>query len=191
MNLILKLISPILLGFAVNCFAIQTPPTLSNVLQIQQIKQKDKNNQDITFELRSTTQLPEMTYRYLENAFTSFYKKLTFNTAITDSTFKDNFYSEIYSLPLIASNERGIQMEVFGHFTDAADQYLNNMSADNALHEHIVNSAQSRGYNTDLSLGAGFSFKTSQSSKIKVILSNKELPCYGNSTAIVGFEKDF
>ena len=191
MNFILKLTSPILLGFAVNCFAIQTPQILANVSQAQQTIQKAKNNQDSAFKLSSATQLPDMTYRYLEDAFTSFYKKLTFNTAITDSTFEDNFYSEIYSLPLIASNERGIQMEVFGHFTDSSDQYLNNMSVDNALHEHIVNSEQSRNDNADLSLGAGFSFNTSQSSKIKIILSNKELPCYGNSTAIVGFEKNF
>lgn len=178
----LKLTAFIVFFITANCFAAQSP---SNVFQEQ------KDDQSFTSDLRSVAQIPEATYRRLEGIFSSFYKKLSFNTSITDSTFEDNLNSELIALPLIATNEQGLQMELFGNFTDPSRQYLSNVSADNALHDYIAHSEQIDIYESDLSLGAGISFNTGQSSKIKFIISNNEMPGYGNSTALLGIETRF
>lgn len=189
--MILKLSTFIIFFITASCFAAQAP---SNALQIQYQKTVElerQNNQSSTFELHSVSQIPEVTYRYLENIFASFYNKLSFNTAIADSTFDDNLHSELISVPLIATNKQGLQMEVFGNFSDLSKQYLSNLSADHPLHAYIANSEQIDFYNSNLSLGAGISFNTSQASKIKFIISNNEMPGYGNSKALLGFETQF
>ena len=82
-------------------------------------------------------------------------------------------------------------MELFGNFSDLSKQYLSNLSADHALHDYITNTEQLDIHDSSLSLGAGISFNTSQSSKIKFIISNREMPGYGDSKALIGFEKRF
>ena len=189
MRIMLKLSTFIVFFSTVNCFAVQSP---SNELQDQKrVGLEYKDEQSLASELRSVTQIPEATYRHLEDVFSSFYKKLTFNTSITDSTFEDNLNSELIAVPLIATNEQGLQMELFGNFTDPSRQYLSNISADNALHDYIAHSELSDIYESDLSLGAGISINTGQSSKIKFIISNHEMPGYGNSTALLGIETRF
>ncbi len=177
---------------ATDCFAV---PSLSSSTITAQDKKRaqlqSQKQQAYNARLTSAGQIPEVTYRYLENVFSSFYKKLTFNTAIADSTFKNNLNSELISVPLIATNKQGLQMELFGNFSDPTRQYLTNLSADHALHDYIANSEQIDFYNSDLSLGAGISFNTGQSSKIKVIISNNEMPGYGSSKALLGFETRF
>ena len=185
----LKLSTFIVFFITANCFAVQSP---SNELQDQKrVELEYKDDQSFTSELRSVALIPEVTYRYLEDVFSSFYNKLTFNTSITDSTFEDSLNSELIAVPLIATNEQGLQMELFGNFTDPSRQYLSNISADNALHDYIANSEQFDIYESDVSLGAGVSFNTGQSSKIKFIISNNKMPGYGNSTALLGFETRF
>ena len=191
METILKLLTFIIFFFTAHCFAAQAP---ANALQIQSQKKVESEFQDepsFLSDLHLVSQLPETTYRYLENIFASFYKKLSFSTVIVDSTFEDNLNSELISVPLIATNKQGVHIELFGNFSDPARQYLSNLSADHALHDYIANSEQIDFSNSTLSLGAGISFNTGQSSKIKIIISNNEMPGYGNSTTLVGFETRF
>lgn len=187
----LKLIPFIIIFIAGNCFAVQTP---SNALQVQYqktVELENNNSRDFNFELRSVSQIPKTTFRYLDNIFSSFYKKLTFNTSIIESTFDDTSLCELFSVPLIAPNEQGLQMEVFANFSDLSKQYLSNLSADHALHDYIAHSEQVDFQNSNVSLGAGFSLNTSQFSKIKFIISNNEMPGYGNSKILLGFERSF
>ena len=131
----LKLITFIIFFITANCFAVQTP---SNALQVQyqkRVELENNDSHDFKFDLRSVSQIPEATYRYLDDIFASFYNKLTFNTPITDSTFNDNSHYELISVPLIATNEQGLQMEVFGNFSNLSTQYLSNLSADHALYD--------------------------------------------------------
>ncbi len=192
MNIKLKSGAFLVFFITTNCFAV--PSLSSNPIPVQDSKRaqlQNKKQQAYNPGLTSAGRIPEVTYRYLENVFSSFYKKLTFNTAITDSTFKDSLNSELISVPLIATNKQGLQMELFGNFSNPDRQYLTNLSADHALHDYIANSEQIDFYNSDLSIGAGISFNAGQSSKIKVIISNNEMPGYGHSKALLGFETRF
>lgn len=182
MKNMLKLSTFIVFFITANCFAAQSP---FNAFQAQ------KERQSFASDLRSVAQIPEVTYHRLEGIFSSFYNKLTFNTSITDSTFEDNLNSELIAIPLIATNKQGLQMELFGNFTDPSRQYLSNMSANNALYDYIAHSERIDIYESDLSVGAGVSFNTGQTSKIKFIISNNEMPGYGNSTALLGIETRF
>ena len=94
-------------------------------------------------------------------------------------------------MPLIAANPQGVHFEVFGNFSDSDTQYLTNLSSDQAIYEHMANTSQFNMYDSDLSVGAGLSFKTGKSSKIKIILSDGHMPGYGNSNALLGFETKF
>ena len=191
METILKLLTFIIVFFTANCFAAPAP---ADTLQAQVQKKVELEQQDdpsFLSDLRLVSQLPEATYHYLENVFASFYKKLSFSTVIINSTFEDSLNSELISVPLIATNKQGLHMELFGNFSDPSTQYLSNLSADHALHDYIANSEQIDFSNSTLSLGAGISFNTGQSSKIKLIISNNEMPGYGNSTTLVGFETSF
>lgn len=192
MNIKVKLGTFLVFFITTSCFAAPSLSSRTMLVQDQKRAQLQSNKkQAYNAGLTSAAQIPEVTYRYLENVFSSFYKKLSFNTAIADSTFKNNLNSELISVPLIATNKQGLQMELFGNFSDPARQYLSNLSADNALHDYIANSEQIDFYHSDLSLGAGISFNTGQSSKIKVIISNSEMPGYGHSKALLGFETRF
>jgi len=136
-------------------------------------------------------QIPEATYQYLNSAFSRFYRTVTFNTSIKDSTFiKSNQY-EIISIPFIAANSQYFQFEIFGKLTDAEYSIRSEMTKNNVLYQYNENSDVLDVYNSTLALGAGFSFRTSPFSKIKVLLSNESLPGYGNSQALIGFESQF
>lgn len=177
------ILSPIL------CSAVEVP---RNSLQVEYNKNKLPTHDDgnlLSFD--TVYQIPSKTYHYLDTVFTSFYNKVTFNTAIADSTFETNPYYELVSIPLIAENVQGLQLELFGNFSDPASKRLSNLSKDQALSNYYSNTEQLNIYNSELSVGAGIRFNTSKNSKIKVIISNNEMPGYGNSNALLGFETSF
>lgn len=141
--------------------------------------------------LEGVYQIPSKTYLYLDNVFTSFYKKITFKTDIAKSTFQNNAHYELISIPLIAENEKGLQFEVFGNFTDPTTNRFSNLSEDQALSTYYSNTSKLDIYQSQLSVGAGVSFNTTKNSKIKVLISNNDMPGYGKSKALLGFETSF
>lgn len=141
--------------------------------------------------LKSVYQIPSITYHYLDSVFTSFYKKVTFNTEISQSTFQNNAHYELIAIPLIAENDKGLKFELFGNFTNPVNVRLSNLSNDQTLSIYYSNTEQLDIYQSELSLGAGFSFKAGKESKIKLLISNNEMPGYGKSRALVGFETSF
>jgi len=173
------------------CFAEQHP---SNALQVQyqkSIKQNTETSNLFDLNLRSVYQIPETTYQYLNSVFTSFYQKLTFTTSIANSTFAKSSHYELVAIPFIPTNKKGFQLEVFGNFSDHFSQYLSNFSSDHLLYDYQSNSQELDITNCDLSLGAGISFNTSPRSKVKIIISNNDIPGYGTSKALLGFETQF
>lgn len=163
--------------------------TATNNLQIEYQKIKQQPNTLLSF--NTVYQIPSHTYHYLDEVFTSFYNKITFNTAITDSTFENNAHYELIAIPLIAENEQGLQIEIFGNFTDPATQRFSNVSSDQAMSNYYSNTELLDIYESSLSIGAGISFKASDATKVKVIISNSAMPGYGSSNALLGFETSF
>lgn len=135
--------------------------------------------------------ISEATYHYLDSAFNGFYQRITFDTSIKDSTFKKSKQYEIISVPFISNNSQLVQFEIFGKFSDHSNDNHRDMSPGRTLYEYIENSEALDIYNSELSLGAGISFQTSPYSKIKVLISNRNLPGYGASQALIGFESRF
>jgi len=183
--------------FSAYCFADQLP---TNSLQQQYQYQNQNQNQKIIkqqkqnstpFYLNPVFQIPEATYQYLDAAFTSFYQKLSFNTSIAKSTFKKNAYYQVIAIPIIPASVGGFQLEFIGHFSDPASRYLSNLSADHLLYNYRTNSEEFNLYSSVLALGAGIGFNTSSNSKIKIVISNNDIPGYGTSKALVGFEFQF
>ncbi len=161
----------------------------SNSLQIE----FHKSNEQATNLLSMDTlyQIPINTYSYLDDVFTSFYNKVSFKSTITDSVLEANAHYELISIPLIAETAKGLQVEIFGNFSDPMTQRLSNNSVDQALSNHYSNTEMLNIYNSQLSVGAGFSFYTEYGDKIKIIISNSKIPGFGNSTALLGFETTF
>lgn len=178
------------------CFADKIPTYLLQVQYQKSIKQNST-----PFYLNPVFQIPEATFQYLDAVFTSFYQKLSFNTSIAkrtfnntsiaNSTFKKNAYYQVVAIPIIPTNIEGFQLEFFGNFSDPDSQYLSNLSADHLLYNYRTNSEEFDLYNSVLALGAGISFNTSLNSKIKIVISNNDIPGYGMSKALVGFESQF
>ena len=139
----------------------------------------------------SVYQIPEATYQYLNSAFSQFYRTVTFTTSIKDSTFAKSNQYEIISIPFIAANSNAVQFEVFGKLSDPDYNVRSEMTKNNVLYQYNENSDVLDIYNSTLSLGAGISYRTSPLSKIKVLFSNQNLPGYGNSQALIGFESQF
>lgn len=135
--------------------------------------------------------ISEATYHFLDSTFNNFYQRLSFDTSIKNSTFKKSNQYEIISIPFIANNSQFIQFEVFGKLSDPKNDNLRDMTRDNVLYEYTENSEVLDVYNSELALGAGISFQTSPFSKIKVLISKKNLPGYGTSQALIGFESSF
>ena len=94
---------------ATPCFAVQPSPDIFKSEYQESLKVP---TQEPKFEASAVTKIPQATYNYLENVFSSFYSKVSFNTEITNSTFKDGLQSDVFSLPLIANNSRGIRLEL-------------------------------------------------------------------------------
>ncbi|PKF60654.1 hypothetical protein CW745_14075 [Psychromonas sp. psych-6C06] len=171
------------------CLANDVP---SNSLQVE--FQKKSLKQEEQYDLLSLTtvyQVPVATYQYLDEVLTSFYNTITFTTSITDSTFKTNSHYELVAIPLVAENNQGVNIELFGNFSDPSTKRLSNYSSDQVLYNYLSNTEQMNIYSSSLSVGAGISFNTSNTSKIKIIISNSEIPGYGNSNALLGFESKF
>jgi hypothetical protein len=183
-----KIICSTMLFSATYCFAVPSSP---DIFESKYQQSFSVPTQEPKFEINTVTKIPKATYNYLENVFSSFYNKVAFNTEITSSTFKDGLQSDVFSLPLIANNSKGIKLELFGNFCDLSKQYLSNLSTDHALYNSLANSQQTDLLNDDIALGAGVSFNTGKSSKIKIIMSNNDMPGYGNSRTLVGFETSF
>lgn len=95
------------------------------------------------------------------------------------------------AIPLIPTNLGGFQLEFLGAFSNPGSQYLSNFSTDHLLYNYQSNSEEFDLYNSVLALGAAISFNTSSSSKIKIVISNNDIPSYGTSKALVGFESQF
>ncbi|MFT6924890.1 MAG: hypothetical protein ACJAZP_000460 [Psychromonas sp.] len=171
------------------CFADMVPTNALQMQYQQNFKQTKQNPSE--FYLNPVFQIPEATYKYLDSVFSSFYQRLSFNTSIANSTFKKNAYSQLVAIPIIPTNEDGFQLEFFGNFSNPSSQYLSNLSADHLLYNYRNNSEVFDIYNSDLALGAGISFNTGSDSKIKIVFSNNEIPGYGTSKALVGFESRF
>jgi hypothetical protein len=161
----------------------------SNSLQVEYIK-SHQQKWDI-LNLNAIYQIPSTTYQYLDDVFTSFYNTITFKTTIADSTFKNNAHYELVSIPLIAENTEGVHIELFGNFSDPSTQILSNFSTDQALYQYYSNTELLDIYDRSLSVGAGISFNASKETTIKVIISNKNMPGYGSSNALLGFETSF
>lgn len=163
----------------------------SNRLQAEYKKQQQVSPEIDILSLDAVYHIPKATYQYLDDVFTSFYKKVTFQTTITDSTFIQNSHYEVVSIPLINDVGQGLQVELFGNFSDSSKNHLSNVSSDQALYNYYSKTQGLDIYNSELAIGAGFSFSTSENSKIKVIISNRDMPGYGNSNALLGFETNF
>jgi len=161
----------------------------SNSLQVEYIKSNEQKWDLLN--LNTVYQIPSVTYQYLDDVFTSFYNTITFKTTITDSTFENNAHYELVSIPLIAENKQGVHIELFGNFSDPSTQRLSNFSTDQALYHYYSNTELLDIYDSSLSVGAGISFNTSKETKIKVIISNNNMPGYGSSNALLGFETSF
>ncbi|MGB5446552.1 MAG: hypothetical protein WBM99_13725 [Psychromonas sp.] len=174
---------------SISCFADTVPDYLLQAPYNDNVEQRNGNKFALDFS--SAYIIPESTYRYLDSVFSNFYQKLSFNTSIANSTFTKNTHYELFAIPIIPSNKEGLQLELFGHFTDNYSQYLSNFSSDNTLYNYRANSENFDIYNSELSFGAGFSFNTSASSKFKIIVSNTTIPGYGTSIALFGFETRF
>ncbi|HEY5716226.1 MAG TPA: hypothetical protein VIS54_07405 [Psychromonas sp.] len=173
------------------CWAEKSP---SNALQAQykkSVEQKVVNENRFDLNFSSAYQIPEITYQYLDAVFSDFYQKLSFSTSIANSTFEKNAHYELIAIPVIPTNKEGFQLELFGNFSDHFSQYLSNYSADHLLYNYRANSEEFSIYNSELSLGAGVSFKTSPQSKVKIVISNNNIPGYGTSSALFGFEMQF
>lgn len=171
------------------CWADNVP---SNSLQVEYQKNNQQQIQDSSLlSLETVYQIPTSTYSYLDDVFTSFYNTVTFNTSITDKTFVTNSHYELVSIPLIAENQQGVQLELFGNFSDPATQQLSNVSKDQTLSNYYSHTQDLDIYGSDFSIGAGFSFNTSEDSKIKIIISNNDMPGHGSSNALLGFETNF
>ena len=185
----LKTIVVMALFPSILCIAAEVP---SNSLQVEYKKNSEKQTLETNLLSFDTVYLiPSNTYNYLDEVFTSFYKKISFNCPITESTFKNNSHYELVSIPLIAENEQGIRIELFGNFSDPATQGLSNVSEDQTLSNYYSNTELLNIDNSELSVGAGFRFNTSSQSKVKVIISNNNMPGYGNSNVLLGFETSF
>lgn len=167
--------------------AIEEVP--SNSLQVEYKKVNEQSSDLLS--LNTVYQIPSTTYKYLDEVFTSFYNTITFKTSITDSTFKNNAHYELVAIPLIAENQQGVNIELFGNFSDSSTQRFSNFSADQALYHYYSNTELLDIYESSLSIGAGISFKASEATKIKVIISNSNMPGYGSSNALLGFETSF
>lgn len=168
------------------CFAVEVP---SNTLQVEY--QNNNTEQTSLLSFDTVYQIPSTTYNYLDDIFTSFYHKLTFNTSISDSTFEENSHYELLAIPLITENDKGFQLELFGNFSDIPTKHFSNMSSDQALSNYYSNTKLLDIYESEFSVGAGISFNTGDNSKIKVIISNNDIPGYGSSNALFGFETSF
>lgn len=183
----------VITSIALSAFALSASANVpSNSLQVEYTKKSLQQSEDTRlFDMDSFYHIPIATYHCLDNIFTSFYNKVTFKTAIADSTFQNSEHYELVSIPLIAENEQGLQIEFFGSFSDLATQHLSNISSDQALYEYYSNTAQWDLYDSSFTIGAGISFNTSEQSKIKLLISSNEMPGYGTSNALVGFESKF
>jgi len=166
------------------CLANDAP---SNVLAVEYQESADTTQ----FNIDELYHIPVATYQYLDEVFTSFYNKITFKTTIADNTFINSAHYDLIAIPLIAENKRGFQVELFGNFTDPETQQLSNVSTDQALYSYYSNTQRLDINNSTFSLGAGFSFNTSSDGQIKVIISNNEVPGYGSSNALIGFQTRF
>ncbi|WP_413699184.1 hypothetical protein ACLKMH_16925 [Psychromonas sp. KJ10-10] len=175
-----------LLSTSLTCNANQENDKLNLVF----VQNNIQNETDL-ISLDAVYQIPSKTYHYLDNIFTTFYKKITFNTEIAQSTFQSNAHYELIAIPLIAENEKGLKFELFGNFTNPVNVRLSNLSTDQTLSTYYSNTEQLDLYQSELSLGAGFSFKAGKESKIKLLISNNDMPGYGKSRALVGFETSF
>jgi len=185
----LKIMTFIALSPALGCLAELAEEVPSNSLQVEYQNQELASTEQFTMD--DLYHIPVATYQYLDDIFTSFYNKVTFKTTITDNTFENSAHYELISIPLIAENKQGFQVELFGNFSNASTQQFSNLSSDQALHSYYSNTEQLDFDDSSLSLGAGFSFNTSEKSKIKVIISNNEMPGYGSSNALLGFQTKF
>ena len=195
-----KPLSLILLGV---CISTPTIVNANNQLQIDYQQSIDEDQLQIDYQksidedhllsapLRSVYQISERTYQYLDTAFSCFYQKLSFDTGIKNNTFNKSAHYEMLSVPLLSTNNNLIQLEVFGKLSDPNTFYLTNMSSDHTLYNYTANSQVLDIYSSDIGLGAGISFQTSDISKLKIIISDESLPGYGTSQALIGFESKF
>lgn len=169
----------------------------TNVLFADPIEPK-RTHSDQTFEenhdffsVTNFYYIPDQTYQYLSTVFQDFHQKLSFNTSIKNSTFQKSNYNEIVSLPLIADNKYGVQFELFGNLADPDTSYLSNLPSDITLYDYYTDNGTFELRNSELTLGAGFSFHTSPTTSLKLIISDGDLPGYGSSNALFGVETIF
>lgn len=178
----------ILLCFASSCtFAQQTP---SNQLQVEYQRTISTTSTDY-FGMETIAHIPHATYQYLNHVFNTFYRRINLNTDISDSTFISNSHYELIALPLFMQEEHGVGVEVFGNFYDPFTQNLSNLSSDQAMSNYFGHSEQVNLYESEFALGAGISYQTDSSSQFKVVISNENIPGYGGSTALFGYEQKF
>ncbi|AGH81358.1 hypothetical protein PCNPT3_07100 [Psychromonas sp. CNPT3] len=175
----------ITLFFSFNCFAKAIP---ANALQVEFQQSNAIDNKVPRTTLDSLYALPKNTYTYISDVLGSFYNVVTLRKA---KKREDVLHSSAFSIPLINDHKKGFQFEVFGRLSDPSLDYLSNLSADHALYNYISNTRQVDINDYDLSLGAGVSFQTGENSRIKLIISNSEIPGFGDSTTLLGFETRF
>lgn len=167
-----------------SCFAAPTP---ANYLQVE-YQQSSSIKKIPSTTLESLSTIPKKTYTYLSHILDSFYNVVTFQNNKKESKRINN---NAFSIPIIANNKNGFQFEVFGRLADPSLTYLSNLSSDHALFNYISNAEQFNINNCDIALGAGVSFQTGKNSRIKIIISNSNIPGFGDSTTLFGFETHF
>lgn len=178
----------ILLSFVSSCALANQAP--SNQLQVEYQRKISTTSTDY-FGIQTISHIPRATYQYLNQVFDTFYRRVNLNTNISDSTFVTNSHYELIALPLFMQEEHGVGVEVFGNFYDPFTQNLSNLSSDQAMSNYFGHSEQVNLYESEFALGAGISYKADSLSQFKVVFSNENIPGYGGSTALFGYEKKF
>ena len=143
------------------------------------------------FSISTFYYIPDQTYQYLSDVFLGFHKQLSFSTSIKNSTFQQSNYNEVVSLPLIADNKYGLHFEIFGNLSDPDTSYLSNLPNGHSIYNYYTDTGTFELGSSEIALGAGFSIHTSQNTKLKIIVSDGDLPGYGSSNTLIGFETIF
>lgn len=177
-----------LLSVSGSCFAAKIPVKAQKIDYTKNTQADlDGYQQDLPY----LYLIPKKTYQYLDQAFSSFYKKLSYESTICETTLEQNVHHDIVAIPLIPANKEGLQFEVFGNFAAPSSQFLSNLSDDHVYSNFLANSTEFGSTTQDVTFGAGLSFNTGSSSKIKVIVSNEDIPGHGTSSALFAFETEF
>ncbi|WP_432452961.1 MULTISPECIES: hypothetical protein [unclassified Agarivorans] len=127
-------------------------------------------------------------FALLGHLFEQAYQKTDFSPTLTNSYFAESDLYELVAIPVVQTPFNSFRLELFSHIYDPKYSVYTQLHKDSIYHGLGRRQLAYLADKSEFAVGLGFVAPLSEYLSLKTIISNHDIPGYGDSKFSLGFE---